>query len=160
IDTHRATPEWVEGRLHVSLENRVAIITGATGGLGRVVAQHLAEQSAQLALFSTSAERLESLGRHLSLPAERWLIGAFDFTEPGAAQAAANSVLEKFGRAEILLHVVGGWTGGKPVVDVPADDVANMLRQHLWTTFHLAQAFVPHLVANRWGRIVVVSSPQ
>jgi NAD(P)-dependent dehydrogenase (short-subunit alcohol dehydrogenase family) len=34
-----------------------------------------------------------------------------------------------------------------------------MLNQHLWTTFHLAQAFVPHLVENRWGRIIVVSSP-
>jgi NAD(P)-dependent dehydrogenase (short-subunit alcohol dehydrogenase family) len=34
-----------------------------------------------------------------------------------------------------------------------------MLQQHLWTTFHVVQAFVPHLVANRWGRVIVVSSP-
>ncbi|MCJ7622704.1 MAG: SDR family oxidoreductase, partial [Anaerolineaceae bacterium] len=45
------------------------------------------------------------------------------------------------------------------VVDIPGDEVENMLRQHLWTTFYLAQEFVPHLLANQWGRIIVVSSP-
>ncbi|MCI0475415.1 MAG: SDR family oxidoreductase, partial [Anaerolineales bacterium] len=76
-----------------------------------------------------------------------------------ATKAAANAVIAKFGRVDILLNLVGGWTGGKPVVEFDASAVNEMLEQHLWTTFHLAQAFVPHLIANRWGRIIVVSSP-
>jgi NAD(P)-dependent dehydrogenase (short-subunit alcohol dehydrogenase family) len=60
---------------------------------------------------------------------------------------------------DILLHFVGGWIGGKPVTQVQLEEIASMLQQHLWTTFYLAQAFIPHLVANGWGRLVVVSSP-
>src|SRR5919198_4779685 len=141
-------------------KERIAAITGATGNLGSVVARSLAEQGARLALLSTNAERLERLGSDLGLPGNRWMSGAFDLAEPGAAQAAADAVLERFGRAEVLLHLVGGWAGGKPLAEVAADDVANMLRQHVWTTYYLARAFVPHLTANGWGRVVVVSSPQ
>jgi NAD(P)-dependent dehydrogenase (short-subunit alcohol dehydrogenase family) len=60
---------------------------------------------------------------------------------------------------DVLLHFVGGWSGGKLVVQVQAEDIAGMLQQHLWTTFYLAQTFVPHMNANGWGRLVVVSSP-
>jgi NAD(P)-dependent dehydrogenase (short-subunit alcohol dehydrogenase family) len=140
-------------------QGRVAIITGATGNLGSVVARSLGEQGLRLALFGTNAERLEDLSVGLKLPEDRVLTGAFDFTAPKAAQAAANAVQEKFGRVDILVHLVGGWTGGKPVTEVPASDVSDMVNQHLWTTFYLAQAFVPSLVANGWGRIIVVSSP-
>jgi NAD(P)-dependent dehydrogenase (short-subunit alcohol dehydrogenase family) len=143
----------------VSIENRVAVIAGATGGLGSVAAKRLAEEGARLALLGTSAERLEHLATELSLPPDRYLTVASDLTAPGAAQAAADAVMTKFGRAEVLLNVVGGWAGGKSLVEVPADEMANMLNQHLWTTFYLAQAFVPHLTANKWGRVVTVSSP-
>lgn len=144
---------------NVQLDKRVAVITGATGGLGRVVAAHLAAAGAQLALFGTNAERLDRLAHALGLPTDRWLTGALDLGRAEGAQAAAQAVIGKFGRAEILVHAVGGWTGGRPVEAVPASDVTNMLQQHLWTTFHVVQVFVPHLVANGWGRIVVVSSP-
>jgi NAD(P)-dependent dehydrogenase (short-subunit alcohol dehydrogenase family) len=143
----------------MGLENRVAVITGATGGLGRVVARVLAERGVRLALFSTNAEHLEALARELDLAEARYLTRALDFTVPGAAQAAVESVLEKFHRVDILLHLVGGWAGGKPVVELDTGDVAKMLDQHLWTTIYLAQAFVPHFVANQWGRVIVITSP-
>ena len=143
----------------MGIENRVAVITGATGGLGRVVTKSLAERGARLALFGRNAERLEQLAGELHLPEDRRLIRAVDLTDATAAQAAAEAVIERFGRAEILLHLVGGWAGGEPVTEVAPGVVSNMLQQHLWTTLYMAQAFVPHLVANRWGRMIVISSP-
>lgn len=95
----------------------------------------------------------------MNLPKERWLTQPLNFRDPGAAQAAAAAVIEKFGRAEILLHFVGGWIGGKPVVEVAPEEVSEMLQQHVWTTLYLTQAFVPHLVTNHWGRVIVISSP-
>ena len=83
-----------------------------------------------------------------------------DLTDPEAVRAAAKDVIAKFGRADILLNLVGGFVGGKKVVELARDDLSDMLQQHVWTTFHLAQAFVPHLVANRWGRFLVISSPR
>jgi NAD(P)-dependent dehydrogenase (short-subunit alcohol dehydrogenase family) len=143
----------------MGLENRVAVITGATGGLGRVVAKCLADRGSRLALFSTSSAKLEHLAGELNLTTDRVLTRALDFTEPRAAHAAMEAVLGKFGRADILLHLVGGWAGGKLVVQVDATDVSKMLDQHLWTTLYLAQAFVPHFLANHWGRLIVISSP-
>ena len=143
----------------MSLENRVAVITGATGGLGRVVTRRLAEEGARLALLSTDSSRLAALAGELSLPEERWLARAVDLTDGAGAQAAAEAVAAKYGRIDILLHLVGGWTGGKTVTQTAVEEVASMLQQHLWTTFHVAQAFVPHLVTNGWGRIIAVSAP-
>jgi NAD(P)-dependent dehydrogenase (short-subunit alcohol dehydrogenase family) len=137
----------------------VAVITGATGGLGSVAARSLAQEGVRLALFSTSMEKLAHLAGDLGLPDEQVLTGAFDFTQAEAAREAADAVMQKFGRVDILLHLVGGWTGGTPATEVEASEVENMLNQHLWTTFHLSQAFVPRLVENGWGRIIVVSSP-
>src|SRR5438552_1144542 len=111
--------------------DRVAAITGATGNLGTVVARSLAEQGARLALFGTNNERLEHLVDDLGLPDDRLLTGAFDFTEPDAAKSAVGTVMQKFGRIDILLHLIGGWTGGKSLVEAPASDLSDMLDQHV-----------------------------
>lgn len=138
---------------------RVVVINGATGGLGRVVAHRLAEVGAKLVLVSSSAEKLEALQRELNLAQDRTLSIVVDLNQPQAAQSILDAVVTRFGRADVLLHFVGGWIGGKPVAQVSVDDVSSMLQQHLWTTFYLAQAFGPHLAANGWGRLIVVSSP-
>lgn len=143
----------------MELAERVAVITGATGGLGRVVAQFMAARGVRLALFSSTQKRLDELVNELELAEDRCLTGELDLTSPAAASQALDAVLAKFHRADILLHLVGGWAGGKPVVDLDPADVRRMLDQHLWTTLYLARAFVPHFTANRWGRIIVISSP-
>lgn len=143
----------------MGLNERVAVITGATGGLGRVIAHSLAKTGARLVLVSSSAEKLEALENELDLAQDRTLSIAVDLGQPQAAQSVLDAVVTRFGRADILLHLVGGWIGGKPVPEVPVEDVSTMLQQHLWTTFYLAQVFGPHLAANGWGRLIVVSSP-
>jgi NAD(P)-dependent dehydrogenase (short-subunit alcohol dehydrogenase family) len=140
-------------------ENRVAVITGATGGTGRVVAKDLAEQGISLALFSTDQNRLADLAAELELPPEHYLAKALNLRSSEAAQTAAALVMEKFGRVDMLLHFVGGWTGGKKVVDFEIEAFRDMLQQHLWTTLHITRAFIPHLTANGWGRVIVISSP-
>ena len=142
------------------MKDRVAIVTGASGGLGRVVARQFAERGARLALLDRSPERLEQLAEDLGLTSDKCLLITCDLTEPDAARVAAKNIVEKFGRAEILLNLVGGFVGGKDVVQLAQDDLSDMLRQHVWTTFYLAQAFVPYLTANGWGRFLVISSPR
>ncbi len=144
----------------MTLKDRVAIITGASGGLGRVLVRQFAERDARLALLDRNPEQLRQLVLDLKLTEDRYLLSAPDLTDPQATRAAANDVMAKFGRADILLNLVGGFTGGKTVVELAEDDLSNMLQQHVWTTFYLAQAFVPHLAANRWGRFLVISSPR
>lgn len=140
-------------------QDRVAVITGATGSLGSVVARALAKEGARLALVSSGEDKLKKLASELELPKDRVLTVAADLTTAEGAKQAASAVVQQFGSLDMLIHVVGGWSGGKRVADVSADDVDSMLNQHLWSTFHMAQAFLPHLESNGWGRIIVVSSP-
>jgi NAD(P)-dependent dehydrogenase (short-subunit alcohol dehydrogenase family) len=141
------------------LENRTAVITGATGGLGSVLARDLAAQGANLALLDRSPAKLAALTGSLALPEARFLAHSVDLLDPAATQAVAQAVAARFGRVDILLHLVGGWTGGKTLADAPASDLEFMLNQHVWTSFNVVQAFVPHLARNGWGRILMVTSP-
>jgi NAD(P)-dependent dehydrogenase (short-subunit alcohol dehydrogenase family) len=143
----------------MSLEERVAIITGATGGLGSRATHTLAGLGVNLALLDRETDRLAALAASLDLPGSRILTRTINLLDPVATASAAEGVAAKFGRADILLHLVGGWTGGKTLLEAAADEVTFMLNQHVWTSFNVIQAFVPLLVKNGWGRIVMISSP-
>lgn len=143
----------------MSVENRIAMIAGATGGLGRVVAQKFAEQGARLVLVSTNDEKLQQLSKELNLAKERFLGLIADLSQPSVAQDVTEKALAKFGHIDILLHLVGGWSGGKPIVDVEEEQVEHMLQQHLWTIYRLAQLIIPVMSSNHWGRILAISSP-
>jgi NAD(P)-dependent dehydrogenase (short-subunit alcohol dehydrogenase family) len=143
----------------MSLEKKVAVITGATGGLGSTLARTLAAQAASLALLDIDPAKLETLTTSLGPPRAQIHSQTVDLLDPAATRTAADAIAKYFGHIDILLHVVGGWTGGKTLLEAPADDLAFMLNQHVWTSFNVIQAFVPHLVKNGWGRVAMITSP-
>lgn len=145
--------------MEMNFENRVVAITGATGGLGRVAARKFSEKGARLALISKSEEKLSVLSKELALPDDRFMTFAADMGQATATLNVHDGILAKYGKVDVLIHLVGGWSGGKPVVEAEMEQVQIMLQQHLWTTFHLAQAFLPSMLNRQWGRILVVSSP-
>jgi len=143
----------------MNLEQRVAVITGATGGLGSFVTRELAGRGAKLALLDIDPGRLETLTGDLGLPLDRVLSRTANLLDPSEAMFAAEAIEVKFGKIDILLHLVGGWTGGKSLLEATAEDVTFMINQHIWTTFNVIRAFVPFLIKNHWGRIVMITSP-
>jgi len=143
----------------MAIQNKVTVISGATGGLGRVVAREFAEQGAKLVLVGTNAERLAQLVAELKLNPESYVTVVADLTQSGAAQEVLEAALEKFGSVDILFNFIGGWIAGKPVPEVQPEEVENMLAQHFWTSFNLAQAFIPHMLETHWGRYVIISTP-
>ena len=143
----------------MSLENRIAVITGATGSLGSTVTRQLAAQGASLALLDIDPGKLVTLAKSLSMPDSRLLPQTVNLLDPTETKSAAETILARFGKIDILLHLVGGWTGGKTLLEAPADDLTFMLKQHVWTSFNVIRAFVPYLVKNSWGRIIMITSP-
>lgn len=141
------------------MNNRVLVITGATGATGKAVARAFAKRGASLILVGTDQSKLDVLARDLNLPAARFLTLTVDLRNGPAVHSAAEAVTAKFGRVDGLIHLVGGWTGGKTVAETPISDFESMLGQHVWTTIHLFQAFGPRMAANKWGRVIVVSAP-
>jgi len=138
--------------------SRTIVITGATGALGKKTAHAFASQGHSLALLDNDQAKLDSLIRDLNLPENRLFTSIVDLRDGQAARDSAEAVLNKFGSVHALIHLVGGWVGGKTLPEVSADDLTFMLNQHVWTTFHLFQAFSPKLAASGWGRVIAVSA--
>jgi NAD(P)-dependent dehydrogenase (short-subunit alcohol dehydrogenase family) len=143
----------------MTLEDRVAIVTGANGPAGHAVAAALAAAGARLAAVGTRLDGLRSLAVELGLAEDRFMPIVADLRDAGRTRTAVDEVAAGFGRIDILAHLVGGWTGGRTVVETPESDFRSMLDQHLMTTLHVVQAVVPRMTAAGWGRIVAVSSP-
>jgi NAD(P)-dependent dehydrogenase (short-subunit alcohol dehydrogenase family) len=137
----------------------VVLITGATGPLGRVAAQRFAQDGARLATVGRDEGSLDALRESLGVSSDRWLSVPAELTDADAASKVAGAVTDRWGRIDVLLHLVGGWAGGTPVVDLDHAEVRRMLDQHLWTTLHVAQAVVPGMVERGVGRVLAVSSP-
>ena len=138
---------------------RVVVITGSTGALGNLVAHSFSTCGASLALLDNNQGKLDELTRALNLPVARLFTQVVDLRNGAEVRSAAEAVSAKFGRVDALFHLVGGWSGGKTIPEASHEDLEFMLGQHVWTTFHLFQAYSPLLSANRWGRVIVVSMP-
>jgi NAD(P)-dependent dehydrogenase (short-subunit alcohol dehydrogenase family) len=137
----------------------VVLITGATGPAGRGAAARFATDGARLVLAGTDAGRLAEAGAALGVASDRWVSAVGDLRDPDGAQAVVAAATERFGRIDVLLHLVGGWTGGTPLVDLDPAVMRDMLDQHLWTTLNVVKLVVPGMVERGWGRIAAVSSP-
>jgi 3-oxoacyl-[acyl-carrier protein] reductase len=137
----------------------VAIVTGATGGLGSIVSRDLAADGWRLGLVGSRRAPLEKLGAEFRLSPDRWMSAEADLRDRTAANSAIAGIIKRWGRADALVHVVGGYHGGHPVIEVPDSEVNAMLGQHLWTTFNVVRAVIPTMTEARWGRVVAVSSP-
>jgi NAD(P)-dependent dehydrogenase (short-subunit alcohol dehydrogenase family) len=140
------------------LADRVVLITGATGGLGAVVTRRFAETGARLGLVGTDRERLVAAALAAGLPEDQWVAGVGDLKDRAAAEAAVDTVVDRFGRVDVLLHLVGGYAGGGPIASFADDDLHRMLGQHLWSTLNVVRAVVPGMVERGWGRVVAVSA--
>jgi NAD(P)-dependent dehydrogenase (short-subunit alcohol dehydrogenase family) len=140
------------------MQGKVIVITGATGALGSLTAKTFAEMGASLALFGNNQSKLDVLVKDLNLPENRLLTQVADLREADSVLTSIEAVSTKFGGVHALIHLIGGWTGGKTIPDSSADDLGAMLGQHVWTTFHLFQALSPKLAASKWGRVIIVSA--
>ena len=141
------------------LEGRVVVIAGAAGGLGPEVARVLAGRGATLALGERNQERLDGVVADLGLPEDRLDARPVDLLEDGAAGAWAAALTSRFGHVDALVHLVGGWRGGKPIAESPVED-DEWLHDLLVRTVQLAtRAFLPAL-ADAGGRFVLVSAKQ
>jgi len=137
--------------------NKAIVITGATGVLGKQTARTFSQQGYSLALLDHNQDRLDSIARDLNLPEERLYASVLDLRDRQAVHDSAEAVANQFGSVHALIHLVGGWTGGRTLPEASESELTSMLDQHVWTTFHLFQAFAPKLAASKWGRVIVVS---
>jgi NAD(P)-dependent dehydrogenase (short-subunit alcohol dehydrogenase family) len=142
------------------LDGRVYAIAGVGGGLGPAVAERLAAGGATVAAADRHQERIDEIGAGLGLPAERWDGRAVDLLDEGVVRGWCASLLERFGRVDGLLHLVGGWRGGQPLHEAPLADWDLLHDLLIRTVQHASRAFHDALLASPQGRFVLVSAKQ
>jgi NAD(P)-dependent dehydrogenase (short-subunit alcohol dehydrogenase family) len=142
------------------LENRVIAIAGVGGGLGPVVAERLAAAGATVAGTDRNQAHLDSLAADLGLPPERWDGRTVDLLDQDATRAWCAALVERFGRVDGLVHLVGGWRGGQPLHEAPLEDWELLHDLLVRTVQHTSRAFHDQLAASEHGRFVLVSAKQ
>ena len=131
--------------------DRIVLITGAKGGLGSFVTQ------AFLAAGDTVVGTSRSI-QASDFPNPRFVASAADLTDGASARRLVESVVARFQRIDSLVHVTGGFSGGKPVAET--DDVTwdLMMSLNVRSAFHIFRAVIPPMRAAAQGRIVAIAS--
>ena len=142
-----------------NLEGRVFAIAGVGGGLGPVVAERLAAAGATVAGTDRNAARLETIGAGLP-DGERWDGRVVDLLDEAATREWRAALVERFGRVDGLLHLVGGWRGGTPLHEAPPEDWDLLHELLIRTVQHTTRTFHDALVSSEHGRFVLVSAKQ
>lgn len=143
-----------------SLDGRVIAIAGVGGGLGPLVAERLAAAGATVAGNDRDQDALDALGERLGLGPERWDGRVVDLLDEEAARAWCAALVERFGRVDGLVHLVGGWRGGEPLHEASLEDWDFLHGLLVRTVQHTTRAFHDQIAASPAGRFVLVSAKQ
>ena len=139
------------------VEGRVAVVTGAGQGIGRAVAERLAAEGARVVGGDIDASMLERTVLALQGTGASVVGVVGDVTEPASATQLVDTAVERFGRVDILVNVVGGSRTAR-VWEMTEDTWDHVLRWNLRSTFLCTRAAAPHMMKQRYGKIVCISS--
>lgn len=141
-----------------NLKGRSALVTGGSRGLGKAMARGFAECGAKVMICSRSEEELQSAVREISdgLDAEvRYVVT--DMSKRDEVDALAAAALEAFGTVDILVNNAGVNTP-QPIDEVTDEAWDRVLEINLTAIMRLTRALVPAMKAQRWGRVIHISS--
>ena len=136
------------------LSGKVALVTGASSGIGRAMAMALAAEGAKLALVGRSAERLGAVADRIGNGAAAI---AADLTKPGEVERVVSEASSRFGQIDIVLPNAGLYIPGD-VADGDPDAWDELLSVNIGSVFRLARAVLPQMIARKAGHIVITSS--
>ena len=140
-----------------NLSGRVAIITGGSVGLGRQMAEGLAEIGANLVLCARKKERCEQAAEELKQLGVKTLALGCDVKNPEQVQAVVDAAVSQFGRIDILINNAGtSW--GAPVEEMKLEQWNKVIETNLTGTFLFSQAAGKVMVPQRHGKIINIAS--
>lgn len=138
------------------LQGRVALVTGASSGIGEATAAALAREGAAVAVGARRADRLDALVQRIEADGGRALALDLDVTDEAQCQSAVDRTVGELGRLDILINNAGVMLLG-PVEGADTEDWRRMMSTNVLGALYMTHAALPHLLANR-GDLVQMSS--
>jgi NAD(P)-dependent dehydrogenase (short-subunit alcohol dehydrogenase family) len=132
------------------MNGKVIVVTGASGALGRVVAETALARGARVAGVDHAASQTPPTGDRIEL-------GGVDLSDAAAAKTAIDAVAAHFGRCDVLINIAGGFAF-ETVAEGEAKTWQRMYALNVLTALNASRAAIPHLVASGAGRIVNVGA--
>jgi len=139
------------------LTGRVAVVTGASSGLGVQMAKALAAQGADVAILARRKEKLEAVAEEIKALGAKCLPIQCDVTDTKSIKKAAELVEAEFGKVDILINNAGSG-GVKPAIEMTDDDWAYTTDLDLTGVFKVSREFGKIMIKNKYGRIINISS--
>jgi 3-oxoacyl-[acyl-carrier protein] reductase len=139
------------------LRGRIALVTGASQGIGRACALELARAGATVALAARNQAKLAEVAAEITAAGGQGAAFTLDVASEASIKAGAKAVLEQFGKVEILVNNAGITRDGL-MMRMKRADWDDVVGTNLTGAFLLTQALLPPMLRNRWGRIINISS--
>ena len=142
---------------NLPLAGKRAVVTGAGRGIGRSIALALAEAGADVAVTARTTAELEQLAENIrGMGRQSWLT-ACDVTSLEQVQQMAKTFLDGMGGIDILVNNAGN-AGSHKFLNHPDELWNRMLAINLTSVYQVTKAFIPHLIEQRYGRVITVAS--
>lgn len=141
----------------ITLDGRIALVTGASQGIGRACALELAKAGAVVALAARNESKLAEVVAEVEAAGGKAAAFALDIASEESIKTAAKAVIERFGKVEILVNCAG-ITRDTLMLRMKRADWDAVLDTNLTGAFLLTQAVLSTMLRNRWGRIINISS--
>ena len=140
--------------MDLDLRGRVAIVTGASYGIGRAIAQGLIQEGARAAICARHAEQVKHTATELG---PEVLAVQADMTKAADIVTLFDQTLERFGRVDILVNNAGG-THLSQSLDLPDEAWQENIEVNLFSVIRCSRLAIPHMRKQKWGRIINISS--
>jgi NAD(P)-dependent dehydrogenase (short-subunit alcohol dehydrogenase family) len=144
-----------DGQKNVS--GKIALVSGASKGLGRAMALALSAEGATVALVSRNREKLEEVKTEISAAGGAAAVFTADVTNEAAVRQLETEVSAQLGKVQILVNNAGT-NIRKNLVDFTLDEWQTVMDTNLTSVFLMCRAFVPHMRGTGYGRIISMSS--
>ena len=144
--------------MNLGIENKIALITGGSRGLGRASALALAKEGVKVAICARTADALESTVEELRDLSGAALGVVADIMAPEAATQIHQQVVDGLGPVDILVNNVGGVLSRTNFEGTSPEDFKRTFDLNVFSAFELCKLTVPHMKAQGWGRIINISS--
>lgn len=143
--------------MNLGIKDKLALVTGASKGIGRAIALKLAEEGARVAIVARSADTLKQVAGQLAGPAERHAAFALDLMTPEGIDQLVQGLRAGLGEPDIIVHNLGGSMGVFQAM-ASTEDWRKVWQYNVGIVHELNRAFLPGMVKRHWGRVVHLST--